>query len=184
MIGGGADTVLSLPRSGRTVRVRELTPADLPALRRAFVNADPAVLRTRFAGAAPKFDTLARRVLALDGHARHAVAAFTADDQVVGVAEYERTEPGATAEVAVVVATAWQHEGVATALLQRLAEHALREGVTTATALISGSNSQVLELVRDIPMNHSVSYDHGAGELRVDLTDAVDARAVPRAKEA
>ena len=72
-----------------------------------------------------------------------------------------------------IVATAWQHEGVATALLQRLGAHALREGVTTATALFSGSNQEVLDLVRDVPLPHSISYDHGSGELHVDLTSAL-----------
>jgi RimJ/RimL family protein N-acetyltransferase len=170
----GSDTVLSLPGSGRKVRVRDLTPADLPALRRAFRTADPAVLRARFGGAPPKLETLERRVRSLDGHASYAVAAFSQDGELVGVGEYALNDSGTSAEVAVVVATAWQHEGIATALLRRLGTHAMGQGVTRATALLSGSNSQVLDLVHDLPMPHSISYDHGAGELSVDLTAGVD----------
>jgi GNAT superfamily N-acetyltransferase len=166
---GRAETAMTLPRTGRTVRLRDLTTADLPVLRQAFVNADPSVLRSRFGGAVPKFETLDRRVRALDGDESYAVAAFSPPGDVIGVAEYARTAAG-TAEVAVIVARDWQREGIATALLHRLWEHARRHGITTATALLSGSNQQVLDVVRDIPMPHSIRYDNGAGELSVDLT--------------
>jgi GNAT superfamily N-acetyltransferase len=175
--------VLSLPRSGRTLRVRDLTPADLPALRRAFLTADPAVLRARFGGAPPKFESLERRVRSLDGHASYAVAAVSPEGDVVGVGEYALNDDGTSAEVAVIVATAWQHEGVATALLARLATHAMGQGITRATALLSGSNSQVLDLVDDIALPHSISYDHGTGELSVDLTADVEAAELPAARE-
>ena len=170
------ESILELARSGRTVRLRDLTPADVPALRRAFVAADPAVLRARFGGSTPRFEALARRVQALDGHASHAVAAFSPEGEVIGVAEYVLNPAGDSADVAVIVARAWQHEGIATALLQRLGAHARREGVTTATALVSGSNAQVLDLVRDLPAPHSIHFDHGEGELRVDLS-AIPGRA-------
>ena len=169
---GGPATALHLPRTDRTVRLRDLTVADLAALRRAFDHADPSVLRARFGGSAPRFEALARRVRALDGRGSHAVAAFSPEGEIVGVAEYVVTDDAGSADVAVVVARAWQHEGVATALLGRLGAHALRQGITRATALVSGSNTQVLELVRDMPAPHSIRYDHGAGELSVDLAAA------------
>jgi len=155
---------------GRRLLLRALTVEDEEALRRAFEGADPRVLRSRFGGGSPPFAAIAQRLHQLDGQGRYAVAAFDDAGDVIGVAEYVRTEPDTSAEVAVVVAQDWQRHGVGTALLRRLAEHAIGAGITSATALVSGSNEQVLELLDELPMPHSVSYDHGSGTVRAELS--------------
>src|SRR4051794_39093527 len=153
----------------RQVRVAPLTAADEAALRRAFEHADPAVLRSRFGGGAPPFATIAARLHRLDGTSRYAVGAFDDDGDVIGVAEYVQTEAGQRADVAVVVARAWQRDGVGGTLLARLAVHAARVGIPSLTATVSGSNRQVLELIEELPLPHSVSYDHGTGTVRAEL---------------
>ena len=157
---------------GRQVLLRPLTIEDEDALRRAFEDADARVLRSRFGGGVPPFASIVARLHLLDGRGRYAVAALDDQGDVVGVAEYARTGPDAPAEVAVIVASDWQRQGIGTALLRRLAEHALGVGITSATALISGSNEQVLELLDDLSVPHSVSYDHGSGTVRADLAAA------------
>jgi len=154
---------------GRSVLLRALTVDDEPALRRAFEDADPQVLRARFGGGIPPFAAVAARLHQMDGVDRYAVAAFDTGGDVIGVAEYVRTEPDTSAEVALVVAQDWQRHGIGAALLRRLAEHAIAMGITTATALVSGSNERVLELVDELPIPHTVSYDHGSGTLRAQL---------------
>ncbi len=156
---------------GRHLVLRALSVDDEPALRRAFEAADPQVLRARFGGGIPPFATISTRLHQMDGVDRYAVAAFADDGDVIGVAEYVRTELDPSAEVAVVVARDWQRHGVGTALLRALAEHAIGAGITSATALISGSNQQVLDLVEELPVPHTVSYDHGSGDLRATLPE-------------
>ena len=161
-------TVLRLD-DGRSVLLRDLVASDEQALRRAFEHADPQVLRARFGGGVPPFAVLAERLRRLDGVARHAIGAFDGDGEVVGVGEYVQAAPGGPAEVALVVHHDWQRHGLGTAVLRRLAEHAVAAGITIATAQVSGSNEQVLELVEELPAPHTVTYDHGVGTVRVEL---------------
>jgi GNAT superfamily N-acetyltransferase len=154
---------------GRDVLLRDLAVSDEPALRRAFEAADQGVLRARFGGGIPPFSVLAERLRRLDGVARYAVGVFDEAGDVIAVGEYAQAAPDGPAEVALVVHHAWQRCGIGTALLTRLAEHAVGVGITTATAQVSGSNEQVLELVQAIPAPHTVSYDHGVGTVLVQL---------------
>ena len=150
--------------------MRPLTLADEPRIRRAYATADPRALRLRFGGAAPSFPSLARRLREMDGHSRFAVGAFAPDGGIVGVAQYVQSTPGGPADVAVLVVPSWQRQGVGSALLTDLQAHAVAEGITSATALVSGSNTQVQEVLRDLTTPHTVTYDHGSGDVRVDLT--------------
>jgi GNAT superfamily N-acetyltransferase len=172
-------TVLELD-DGRRVLIRDLVAGDEPALRRAFESADPQVLRARFGGGVPPFEVLADRLRRLDGASRYAVGVFDEQGDVVGVGEYVQSVPGSPAEVALVVNQAWQRQGIGTAVLQRLAEHAVGVGISIATAQVSGSNEQVLELVDALPVAHTVSYDHGVGTVVVELPDLARHRRATR----
>jgi GNAT superfamily N-acetyltransferase len=151
------------------VLLRELHASDEQVLREAFEHADPQVLRARFGGGIPPFAQVAERLRRLNGVSRYAIGVFDPTGQPIGVGEYVQAEPGSPAEVALVVHHDWQRQGIGTALLQHLAEHAVHVGITIATAQVSGSNEQVLELVDDLPVPHTVSYDHGVGTVRVEL---------------
>jgi GNAT superfamily N-acetyltransferase len=163
-----AGAVLQLA-DGRSVLLRDLVPSDEPALRRAFEAADPAVLRARFGGGIPPFAMVAERLRRLDGVSRYAIGVFADDGELLGVGEYVQSAPGSPAEVALVVHHDWQRQGIGTELLRRLAEHAVAAGITIASAQVSGSNEQVLELVEELPAPHTVSYDHGVGTILVEL---------------
>ena len=54
------------------------------------------------------------------------------------------------AEVAVAVADSWQGNGVATALLDRLAERARAEGIRRFSAEILAENRPMLELIEEV----------------------------------
>ena len=148
--------------------LRDLVAGDEQALREAFEHADPRVLRARFGGGVPPFAAVADRLRRLDGVSRYAVGVFDGDD-VIGVGEYVQAVSDSPAEVALVVHQDWQRHGIGRAVLLRLAEHAVDAGITIATAQVSGSNEQVLELVDELPVPHTVSYDHGVGTVRVEL---------------
>jgi GNAT superfamily N-acetyltransferase len=161
-------TVLPLD-DGRSVLLRDLRTSDEQVLREAFAHADPQALRARFGGGIPPFAQVADRLRRLDGVGRYAIGVFGPGGDLIGVGEYVQAEPGSPAEVALIVHHDWQRHGIGTALLQRLAEHAVGVGITIATAQVSGSNEQVLELVDELPAPHTVSYDHGVGTVRVEL---------------
>lgn len=154
---------------GRTVLVRDLTAADETALREAYTSADPAILHARFGGAVPSLSSLVDRLHHMDGIARYGAGAFDEDGELVGVAQYVQPVPDSPADVALIVAPDWQRQGVGSALLHLAAEHAARAGIRTATAQVSGSNARVLELIRDLPVEQTVRFEHGSATLRVDV---------------
>lgn len=68
----------------------------------------------------------------------------------IGVARYIR-EPGTDrAEIAVVVADAWQGKGIATRLLLDLRDLARRGGIQTLVASVLKENGRMLELCRQL----------------------------------
>ncbi len=85
----------------------------------------------------------------LDYRDHFAWAAFAIDEQGqpgIGVARYIRdpTHPN-RAEVAVTVLDDYQHRGLGTLLLEMLAEHARRNGITTFVSHILWDNRELLE---------------------------------------
>ncbi|MEQ8860552.1 MAG: GNAT family N-acetyltransferase [Pseudomonadales bacterium] len=87
-------------------------------------------------------------------------------ERQVGVARYVR-EPGTdTAEIAIVVADAWQGKGIATRLLTDLREVARGAGITHLVASVLRENGRMLELVRRLGFLHEGSSD-GARAARL-----------------
>lgn len=77
----------------------------------------------------------------------------------VGVARYVR-EPGTnTAEIAVVVADAWQGRGIATRLLTDLRDVARAAGITRLVASVLRENGRMLQLVRRLGFQIESSGD-------------------------
>lgn len=66
----------------------------------------------------------------------------------IAVARYAATTEPNTAELAITVADAWQHRGVATRLLARLILHARRHGITKLVGVVLPENAAMLCLAR------------------------------------
>jgi GNAT superfamily N-acetyltransferase len=134
---------------GREVFVRPIVPDDAGALGEALRDADPETLRSRFLGGSPHVTpTLLSRLTTLDYARRFAiVAADGRTGRGVGIARYETVE-GDVAEVAVAVDPGWRRVGLATALVELLAEAALERGIYEFTASFLAENRPVVELVR------------------------------------
>lgn len=69
-------------------------------------------------------------------------------EQQIGVARYVRESGTDTAEIAIVVADAWQGRGIATRLLTDLRDVAREAGITHLVASVLRENGRMLELVR------------------------------------
>jgi RimJ/RimL family protein N-acetyltransferase len=137
-----------LLHDGREVLVRPILPSDSPELADAFRRADPETLYRRFLSAPPALTERAvRRLTTVDYVRRLAlVAADAVSGAGVAVARYEPQGDGA-AEVAVVVDPRWRRVGLATALVELLAEAALDRGVHTFTATYLAENRPVASLL-------------------------------------
>lgn len=151
-------TTVSL-RDGRQVDIRPLRPDDAPTLATGLARLSPEARYFRFMTAMPR---LTEATLAyftnVDGHDH---AAFGARDPSrpgdegsteglgVGTARYIRSEDDPTsAEFAVTVIDEYQRTGLATALLDRLSEHARSNGIRRFTAEVLAENHAIRDLIR------------------------------------
>ncbi|MGE5827145.1 MAG: N-acetyltransferase family protein [Micromonosporaceae bacterium] len=135
-------------RDGRAVAIRPLIPADAPRLAEAIATADPDTLRRRFLSGPPHLTpALLNRLTTLDYERRFALAA--ADEctgRGVAIARYEVVSDG-IADIAVAVDPAWRRIGLATALVELLAQAALDRGIHEFSAYYLAENRPVAALL-------------------------------------
>jgi acetyltransferase len=108
---------------------------------------------------------------------RHMAFAVTAlrdgVEQFVAVARYVVDAEGRSAEVALVLADAWQGQGLGRRLLTRLLEHAQTSGVHDAVGVVLATNVAMLRLART--MGFAVTAEPGDAtvvRIRLDLDSA------------
>jgi RimJ/RimL family protein N-acetyltransferase len=137
-------------RDGRRVLIRPILPSDAPELAEAFKTANAGTLRRRFLGAPPRVTpALLARLTTMDYVRRFALVAIDpATGRGVAIARYEPSGDG-IAEIAVVVAPAWQRAGLASVLTQLLAQAAADRDIHTFTATYLAENRPIAALVRD-----------------------------------
>jgi GNAT superfamily N-acetyltransferase len=128
-----------------TMHVREVEPADAPAVLEFFEGLSDETAHRRFFGppARVSLEMLSRP----DGW-RH-VAVMAVDDGVVAaVASYHRTAAvDDVADLAVVVSDGHRRRGVGTRLVQRLSGHARSRGISRFTATVLADNRPALRFV-------------------------------------
>jgi len=138
-------------RDGSTVLIRQVRGTDAPLLADGFARLSARSRRMRFLSTKTTLSAAELRYFTdVDHHDHEALAALSCrGGHGVGIARYVRSvaDPMA-AEVAVTVVDDWQRRGVGTALLARLAERALDEGIRRFTALVSEDNEAVIRLLR------------------------------------
>jgi GNAT superfamily N-acetyltransferase len=168
-------------RDGRTVLVRPIVPADQEALGHAFRTADADTLRRRFLGCPPSpTPALLAHLCTVDYRRRFAlVAADTATGQGVAVGRYETTAPG-VAEVALAVDPAWRRVGLATAMVELLAEAALGRDIHSFDASYLAGNRPVAAIVDLVGGAAGALIRQGVAEVEVALDPAKVSEAVHR----
>ena len=141
---------------GAPVVFRPVRPDDDERFNRLFYRLSPHSLYLRFFTPMTRpNDAMIRRLVNVDYVDRLALVAEI-DDEIVGVARYDRlaavapaalqVDPG-EAEAAVIVEDAWQGHGIATRLLWRLSASATARGVHTFTGTILASNRSMMGLL-------------------------------------
>ncbi|GAA3341237.1 hypothetical protein GCM10020358_31830 [Amorphoplanes nipponensis] len=133
---------------GRTALVRPIVPEDREQLARAIRTADPDTVYRRFLGAPPHITpALLTHLCTVDYRKRFAlVASDPRTGTGTAIARYEATADD-TAEVAVAVDPAWRRVGLASALVEMLAQAALDRGVHTFSAYYLAENRPVSALL-------------------------------------
>jgi len=103
----------------------------------------------------------------IDYHRHMAFAVTTMSDgveQFVGVGRYVVDAVKSSAEVALVLADAWQGQGLGRRLLETLLEHAASAGIREAVGTVLATNVAMLRLLRS--MGFTVSPEPGDATVR------------------
>lgn len=164
--GWEADVVL---RDGSTTHVRPIRPTDADALQAFHVAQSERSTYLRF------FATLTRlperdlaRFTRVDHDDRVALVAVTADEQIIGVARYDRVGPD-EAEVAFNIADAHHGRGLGSVLLEHLAAAARERGVRRFTADVLPQNGKMIGVFREAGYAVRQSIEDGVVTVAFDL---------------
>jgi RimJ/RimL family protein N-acetyltransferase len=149
------------------VGLARLERTDRAQLGRFFFRLSPETLYRRFHSPIVRPEqTHPERLLDVDHHDREAVVALV-NDEIVGVARYARRPGAESAELAVVVADAWQRQGLATRMCGVLAGLAATAGVRQFNLNMQADNPAVLRLARRLYPEARLSFSQGTCEAVV-----------------
>jgi acyl-CoA synthetase (NDP forming)/RimJ/RimL family protein N-acetyltransferase len=154
-------------RDGAALRLRSPRPEDEADIKAFFDALAPESRYLRFHGMG-RTDVVARDYAHADGDARMTLLAHL-DERVVAVAGYDRlNEPGA-AEVAFAVADEMHGRGLATRLLEQLAEIAAALGITRFDAEVMAGNRAMLGVFAGAGFDTRRETEFGEVHLSLDL---------------
>jgi GNAT superfamily N-acetyltransferase len=160
-------------RDGSRVLISPLTPADAPLVADAFGRLSEESRRLRFLGPKPTLSAAELRYLTeVDGHRHEALGAIDpSTGQGIGIGRFIRNpDRPRSAEVAIAVADEWQRRGLGRLLLERLADRARQEGITSFTALVSHDNRNMQGLLHRIAAPARVTrMSGGVAEYEIEL---------------
>ncbi len=135
--------------NGITARVRAISPDDGPALEAFHGRLSDQSKYLRYLSPHPVLSAEeVAHLTCVDGVDRVALVAEV-DGKLIAVGRYDRLRDHAQAEVAFVVADAYQHHFIATELLYRLAHEARMEGVSCFKAKVSSEDATMLSVFRE-----------------------------------
>jgi acyl-CoA synthetase (NDP forming)/RimJ/RimL family protein N-acetyltransferase len=159
-------------RDGRTLRLRAPQQADRELLVRFFAALSPESLRLRFFATLRPDAALAEPFLDPDWAQRGAlIGAFEEDgrETVVALASYVRLRDPRVAEVAFAVSDALQGVGIATRMLEQLAERATSQGIERLVFEIMQGNDAMLRVVSDAGFTVTRTASEGVIEATMSI---------------
>ncbi len=160
-LAGDVETV-----GGLTVHLRPIRPDDGGRLREFHERLSPQSVYRRFFFMHLRLSVAeTERFTHVDYVDRLALVAEHAG-RLVAVGRYERLPGTADAEVAFVVADEFQHQGIGTTLLERLAEAALKNGVTAFVAQTLSENRDMLDVFMNSGFHVTSTRDYGTVNVR------------------
>ena len=159
-------------RDGSRIAIRPLEPDDREAVAAGFERLSPDSRYRRFFGPMPKLSSRDLTYLTrVDHHDHEALVAVDEQTQDgIGVARYVRTGDG-VAEPAMVVADDWQGRGVASLLLDALADRARSEGIRRFEAPVLANNDGAIRTLSRLGPT-SIRHEGREVVLHIDLPEA------------
>jgi GNAT superfamily N-acetyltransferase len=154
--------------------IRLISPADAAALVRFHGQLSQRSITLRYFY--PHLELRAAEVAHLtevDGENRVALVVERRGD-LIAVGRYDRLDDPDLAEVAFVVADGYQHQGIATMLLQRLAGWARQVGITHFVADVMGENKAMLSVFHEAGFPTVSKVECGTVELKMCISPAED----------
>ena len=168
---------------GVALQLRPILPADATALIEFHGRLSPQSVYRRFFSVHPRLsDAEVHRFTNVDYVDRLALVVCDRD-RLVAVGRYDRRPGTAEAEVAFVVAEDYQHQGLATVLLERLADAALGHGITTFTAQTLAENREMLAVFADSGFRTTSTLDQGVVAVRFSIEPDEASRAAWTARQ-
>lgn len=167
-------------RDGSTVHVRPVRADDAPAIRTFLEELSPESIAFRFFGA-PNLGWVTSWSVDVDYSDRLALVAETGSPRtIIAHAAYVRQD-AERAEVAFMVADAWQGQGISTILLAHLAAVADRHGMSAFTAEVLPANHRMIEVFREsgFPIEMRSTPD----AIMVELPTSLSVEAIRRFEE-
>jgi RimJ/RimL family protein N-acetyltransferase len=159
-------------RDGTSLEVRPIRPADADALVALHARLSADTIYRRYFGARPHLSPAdVDRFTRVDGRARFALVAMRGPD-LVAVARYEGRPGERSAELAVVIDDALQHQGVGRLMLERLLDVARAAGLDTIEADVLAGNAAMLGLLRRLELPQRRETDGETVTVSIDLTAA------------
>jgi GNAT superfamily N-acetyltransferase len=158
---------------GSVAHLRPIRPDDADALVAFHESLSPETVRLRFFNARPHLAPAeVARFTQVDNHDRVALVALMAGT-LVAIGRYDRLPGSSVAEVAFVVADAYQGHGLGTVLLEQLATAARICGLNRFVAETLPHNHRMLEVFRDAGFPESTQYEDGVVKVSfaIDLCD-------------
>jgi GNAT superfamily N-acetyltransferase len=154
---------------GVELRLRRILPADATALVEFHGRLSPQSVYRRFFSVHPTLsEAEVRRFTNVDYVDRLALVVCDGD-RLVAIGRYDRRPGTAEAEVAFVVAEEYRHQGLATVLLETLADAALRRGITTFSAQTLAENREMLAVFADSGFRPTCQLDEGVVAVRFSI---------------
>ena len=165
-------------RDGSTLRLRPTTPADAGALVEFFERLSPESRYLRFQGAVSVDGHLVESFLRSDGDTNLSLIGELVDAdgavRVIGLGTWVRLRDASRAEVAFVVADEFQHRGIGSRLLERLAVHARGAGIDRFVAQVLPENAAMLHVFGDTGFEVRRRYVGGVVEVEFALTTSAE----------
>jgi acetate---CoA ligase (ADP-forming) len=167
-------------RDGATVHVRPVRIDDGPAIHAFLEAVSPESIAFRFFGAA-NLTWATSWSVDVDYSDRYGLVVESGSPRtIVSHATYARIE-ATRAEVAFLVADAWQGRGISTILLAHLAEIAEEQGVTTFVAEVLPHNHRMIDVFRE--SGFPVELRSVPGALEIELPTSLSEEALERFEE-
>ncbi len=145
-----------------------LEESDGQLLERLLGRLSPNSVYRRFFSPVVRIDQFKASLLTTDRYERDSIAALEGGE-VVGLAQYSRRVGSHEADMAIVVADAWQRQGLGTRLVAALADRAAAHGITAFAVSIQGDNPAAIRLLKRLAPGARLMFAGGVGEAVIPL---------------